>query len=199
MSIIDKLLYRTGTCPWWFCFTFDNPLRRLMQNPEDILKGLVHDGDTVLDIGCGMGYFSLPLAGIVGSSGRVICMDLQDKMLDAVKRRATRAGLVNRIKFIKCTPETLGLTETTDFALAFWMVHEVRNKPKFFQEIREVLGDSGKLLLVEPKLHVTKVAFEATVSSALAAGFKILYRPNIKISMAVLLQRSNNRIIKAES
>lgn len=187
MSIIDKLLYRTGTCPWWFCFTFDNPLRRLIQKPEEILNGLVYEGDTALDIGCGMGYFSLALARIVGNSGKVICVDLQEKMLDGVRRRAERAGLINRMEFIKCTPDTLGLREKADFALVFWMMHEVRNKPKLFQEVRDVLGDSSTLLLVEPKLHVTEAAFEATVSSALDTGFKILSRPGIKISMAALL------------
>jgi hypothetical protein len=45
-------------CPWWLCFTFDNPVRRLLHNPEQILGGLIQPGQTVADIGCGMGYFS---------------------------------------------------------------------------------------------------------------------------------------------
>jgi len=187
MSLIDKLLWRTGTCPWWLCFTFYNPLRRIIQNPESILQGLVHKGDKVLDIGCGMGYFSLPLAGMVGSSGNVICVDLQDKMLEAVRRKATKAGLIKIMEFQKCAPDTLGLTENADFALAFWMMHEVQNKQKFFQEVWGSLRDGGTFLIVEPELHVTRAAFEVTVSTALAAGFKILSRPSVKISMAALL------------
>jgi hypothetical protein len=70
------------------------------------------------------------------------------------------------------------------------MVHEVSNKPKFFQEVRASLRDGGTFLIVEPKLHVTKTAFEETVAAAQAAGFKILSRPGVKISMAVLLTRS---------
>jgi ubiquinone/menaquinone biosynthesis C-methylase UbiE len=76
MTIADKILFRNVTCPWWVCFTFDNPLRRVLQNPQKILSGLVNQGQTALDIGCGMGYFSIPLAQLVGSSGNVVCVDL---------------------------------------------------------------------------------------------------------------------------
>ena len=187
MSLLDKLLCRTGTCPWWLCFTFDNPLRRIIQNPENILHGLVREGDTALDIGCGMGYFSLPLAGMVGSSGKVVCVDLQEKMLDAVRRKAERTGLIKVMKFQQCTSDSLGVTESADFALAFWMVHEVRNKNRFFQDVRGSLKATGKLLIVEPKLHVSRNAFDTTLSIALAEGFKVVDRPNVTISMAALL------------
>jgi SAM-dependent methyltransferase len=92
--------------------------------------------------------------------------------------------------FHQSTPETLGLSESADFAVAFWMVHEVSNKSKFLQEVRGSLKNGGTFLIVEPKLHATKTAFEETVASAQAAGFKILSRPSVKISMAVLLTRA---------
>ncbi len=58
---------RSGNvCPWWLCPTFDNPLRRLIHNPDRILAGLVRPGEIALDLGCGMGYFSIPLARLVG-------------------------------------------------------------------------------------------------------------------------------------
>jgi len=188
VSLLDALLYGRGTCPWWLCFTFDNPLRRRIQNPEDILRGLVHEGNTVLDIGCGMGYFSLPLARLVGGSGRVICVDLQKEMLEAASKRAERAGLADVMTFHQSSSERLGLAEQADFALAFWMIHEVQNKPKLFQEVRGSLRAGGIFLVVEPKMHVSKAAFEATIATALASGFEILSRPIVKISMAVLLK-----------
>jgi ubiquinone/menaquinone biosynthesis C-methylase UbiE len=187
MSLLDSLFYRKGTCPWWLCFTFDNPLRRRLQNPDDVLRGLVREGETVLDIGCGMGYLSLPLARMVGSNGRVICVDLQKEMLEAVRKRAERAGLAKSMTFHQGSPDSLGLSEKADFAVAFWMVHEVGNKPKFLQEVRASLRDGATFLIVEPKLHVTITAFEETVAAAQATGFKILSRPSVKISMAVLL------------
>jgi ubiquinone/menaquinone biosynthesis C-methylase UbiE len=188
MTIADKLLFRTGTCPWWLCFTFDNPLRRVLQNPRMILEGVVQRGQTALDIGCGMGYFSIPLAQLVGHSGIVTCVDLQQHMLDAARQRAERAGVSDIVKFHRCTHDSLGLTGKADFALAFWMVHEVPDKQRFLREIKEALKPHGQLLLAEPRLHVSRRGFDATVSTAVSAGFQIAAEPRVSMSMAVLLK-----------
>ena len=50
--------------------------RRWVQDPEEIVKPYVRRGSTVLDIGCGMGYFTIPLAGLVGEEGQVIALDI---------------------------------------------------------------------------------------------------------------------------
>lgn len=84
-------------CPWWLAYTFDNPLRRILHPPEKVLSGLVSQGQTVLDIGCGMGHFSIGMARMVGESGRVIALDLQDQMLDRVRRRAEKQRLSDRL------------------------------------------------------------------------------------------------------
>ena len=191
MKFIDRLLFRERhTCPWWLCFTFDNPLRRLIQNPDLILRGLVQPGQTVLDIGCGMGYFSLPLARLVGPNGTVICVDMQAQMLEAARRKAGKAGLDSRMRFQRCTENSLGLTTAADFALTFWMVHEVNHQDKFLREIKESLNPSGTLLIAEPKLHVTRVDFNKTVSTALEEGFVMAAEPKVSMSMAVLLRKS---------
>ena len=87
----------TFTCPWWLLFTFDNPLRKLIHDPIKILSPFVESGDTVLDVGCGMGYFSLGLAELVGEKGKVIAADLQPQMLAGLSKRAASAGLDERI------------------------------------------------------------------------------------------------------
>jgi ubiquinone/menaquinone biosynthesis C-methylase UbiE len=191
MHVIDKLLFRERhTCPWWLCFIFDNPFRRLIQNPDLILRGLVQPGQTVLDIGCGMGYFSLPLARLVGEKGTVICVDMQAEMLEATRRKAVKAGLDKIMQFQRCTENSLGLTTSADFALAFWMVHEVSHRDKFLGEIKESLKPGGILLIAEPKLHVTRADFNKTVSTALKEGFVITAEPVVPMSMAVLLGKS---------
>jgi ubiquinone/menaquinone biosynthesis C-methylase UbiE len=188
MTFPDKLFHRQGTCPWWFCFAFDNPIRRKLQDPEKVLAGLVQEGQTVYDIGCGMGYFSLTLARMVGETGTVICVDLQKEMLAAARHRAERAGLADRIRFKQCTPQSLELDAVADFALAFWMVHEVPDKQRFLGEINKSLKPGGTLLLVEPKIHVTRQGFNATISAAQAVGFEEAAEPNVPLSMAVLLK-----------
>ena len=59
-------------CPNWLIGAFDNPLRRLIQNPDRIVSGRVGPGQTAADIGCGIGYFTIPLARLVGSQGKVL-------------------------------------------------------------------------------------------------------------------------------
>jgi len=190
MNLLDKALYRgQHTCPWWLCFTFDNPLRRRLQNPDLILNGLVQQGQTALDIGCGMGYFSLALARAVGPAGKVICIDMQDKMLETAGRKAERAELSKVMQFHRCTADNLGLKVTADFALAFWMVHEVRDRRKFLGEVRDLLKAGGTFLIVEPKLHVAAADFNETVSQAVALGFEVAARPVISMSRAVLFKK----------
>jgi ubiquinone/menaquinone biosynthesis C-methylase UbiE len=174
-------------CPWWFCWAFDNPLRRLVHNPERILAGLVQPGQTALDLGCGMGYFSIPLARLVGPEGRVICVDLQEPMLSAVRRRAERAGVADRIRLHRAGPDGIGLGDTADFALAFWMLHEVPDQAALLAEVGACLAPGGRLLIVEPRIHVGGAAFERSVEVAVGAGFVQVARPDVALSRAVVL------------
>ena len=174
-------------CPWWLCPIFDNPLRRLFQNPSRILAGLVQPGEIALDLGCGMGYFSIPLARLVGPQGKVICVDLQEQMLAGVRRRAERAGVSDRIRLHQAGTDGLGLAETADFALAFWMLHEVPDQAAFLAEVRACLKPGGRLLIAEPRIHVGRAAFERSVEVAASNGWRLGGRPAIALSRAVVL------------
>jgi len=179
---------KTFVCPWWLIYSFDNPLRRLLQRPERILDGLVAPGDRCLDVGCGMGYFTIPLAHMVGPSGRVTAVDLQQRMLEGAARRARKRGVDARITL--STPDQPGWSapEQYDFALAFWMVHEVPDQEAFLGQLRRVLRRGGRLLVVEPLLHVSGRDFARSVERALAAGFVDAGRPRVAFSRSVILQ-----------
>lgn len=190
MGWFEKLMRMNDrVCPWWICYTFDNPLRRLVHDPGRLLEPYVKSAMTAVDIGCGMGYFTLGAAKLVGPEGRVIAVDLQQQMLTTLERRARRAGLSDRIVPHRCQPDRLGVEEPADFALAFWMVHEVKDKPRFFAQISAFLKPGGRLLLVEPKLHVTRSRFERTVETCREAGFRLLGEPVVALSCAVLMER----------
>ncbi len=133
-------------CPWWGGYFLDNPLRRLIHNPEKIVSPYAKLGMTVMDVGCGMGLFSIAAAKMVGDQGRVIAVDLQEKMLVVLRRRAEQAGVADRIKTHKCQRDRLGIDAQADFALAFMMIHEVPDQRRLFSEIYTYLKPGGKLL-----------------------------------------------------
>jgi ubiquinone/menaquinone biosynthesis C-methylase UbiE len=153
-----------------------------------ILQPYVRKGDVVADLGTGMGYFAIALANLVGPSGRVLAIDLQKPMLARAQKRAARHKLTARITFRQCTPTRLGLEEKIDFGLAFWMVHEVSNLGEFFTEIAAALNPEAAFLVVEPRGHVPKTAFERSLNLAAAAGLTAKSRPKIALSHAAVLQ-----------
>ncbi len=186
---VSTTISGSHTCPWWLLFTFDNPLRRLVHDSQKILRPYVKQGNTVLDVGCGMGFFTLGLAELVGKDGRVFAADLQKQMLAGLRKRARKAGLFECIQLYQSTPDDIGVDEPVDFALAFWMVHEVRQPLLFLRQIHNLLVPGGKFLIVEPRIHVSGKAFAQTVSLAEDAGLRRLKQPKIRASRAVLLEK----------
>jgi ubiquinone/menaquinone biosynthesis C-methylase UbiE len=175
-------------CPWWLCFTFDNFIRRRLQNPFKILSPYIKEGYQVLDVGPGMGYFTIPAAKLVGATGRVVAADLQKHMLAAILRRAVKAGVQDRIILHQTEPDRIGVSCLFDFCLVFWMVHEVSDRKRFLSDIAAVLKPGGTMLLAEPKLHVSKVNFNLTLNICLEIGLQVSEQPKIFISNAVLLK-----------
>jgi 2-polyprenyl-3-methyl-5-hydroxy-6-metoxy-1,4-benzoquinol methylase len=181
-----------GVCPFWVGYFLVCPLRRLYQNPRKLLEPYVRGGVKVLDVGCAMGFFSLPLAEIVGDGGMVVCIDIQEKMIHKLEKRALKAGLSERIRTRIARDKSLcldDLKEQIDFALAFAVVHEVPDAEIFFSEIFKTLKPSGTFLIAEPGGHVTEEVFEKTVSIAKKIGFRQISRPQIRASRTVLLEK----------
>jgi ubiquinone/menaquinone biosynthesis C-methylase UbiE len=191
MKPFDKIHFLDRElCPWWFAYTFDNPVRRLLHRPERVVGPYVKEGMTALDIGCGMGHFTIGMAKLVGVNGRVIAVDLQQKMLDRVKRRAVRGGVDDRISLRLCNVGDIGVSEQADFVLTFWMAHEVPDAKLMFGQIYAILKDGGKWLLAEPKLHTSLDRFEKVLSEAVASGFTVVARPAVTMSYAAVLEKS---------
>ena len=164
----------TFVCPWWGGYFIDNPLRRLLHNPEAILGRFVGPAMTVMDVGCGMGYFAIAMAKRVGDQGRVIAVDLQQPMLDVLRRRAERAGVADRIEVHRCESNRLGVHVQADFALAFAMLHEVPDQQRLLGEIHACLKPGGRLLVAEPRLHVSGRAFRRSVAWGEEVGLGVV-------------------------
>lgn len=179
----------THVCPWQIVFTFDNFLRPLLHNTDTLFGPYVRPGMTVLDVGCGAGFNALGLARLVGASGRVIAADLQSEMLRMVETKAAKAGFSDRIRLHRCEAGRIGVSDTVDFALAFWMVHEVPEAHAFLNEVAGLLRSGGALFIAEPLFHVSRMRFEQTVKEAVSAGLQLSVRPKVGFSRAAVLAK----------
>jgi 2-polyprenyl-3-methyl-5-hydroxy-6-metoxy-1,4-benzoquinol methylase len=172
----DRMKPKTGdhVCPYWVGYLLASPLRRLIDSPKKLLAPYVGTGMTVLDMGCAMGYFSLPLARMVGASGCVIGVDVQERMLGVLRKRARRQGLDSIVETRFCTQNDLKLDDLMgriDLALAFHVVHEMTRPDRFFRECYEAVRPGGKLIVVEPVGHVSEENCRRILDLATAYGF----------------------------
>ncbi len=162
-------------CPCWVGYFLLNPLRNLFESPNKVFDSCIRPGMVVLEPGCGMGFFTLPLARMVGEAGKVIAVDIQPGMLARLKRRAGRAGLTDRIQLRKANESGLNIEDlhgTVDFAAAIHVVHETPNPGRFFREIFETLRPGGRLLMIEPRGHVSRGDFFNSMAKAESVGFR---------------------------
>ena len=183
-------------CPWWLGYFLVSPLRRLYQDPRVILRPWVSEGMTVLEPGPGMGFFTLEMARLVAPRGRVVAVDVQPRMLEALVRRARRAGLEERIEVRTATGQALGvddLEERVDFVLAFAVVHELPSAAAFFAQVFRALKPGGRMLVAEPRHHVSEAALAETVALAERVGFEREPAPKIRGSRSVVLARPRAR------
>jgi ubiquinone/menaquinone biosynthesis C-methylase UbiE len=186
---LNWIFNKNHVCPWWLAYSFDNPIRKLFHKPQQMLAPYVREGMLVMDMGCGMGFFSIGMAKLVGDRGRVIAVDLQSKMLAVTQKRARRIGLENRVTTHKCRPDAIGIKETVDFILTFWMVHEIPDKTEFFGQLHANLDSKGKLLMAEPKMHVTAKRFQEILARARTVGLQLADQPPIRFSHSAVLEK----------
>ena len=189
----ESLSRKRHVCPWWLGYTFDNPIRKLFHQPQKLLAPYLKAGMRAMDVGCGMGYFSIAMAKMVGEKGKVFCVDLQSKMLEITEKRARRANLDRRMAFYRCEPDNLSIAEKMDFILSFWMVHEVNDQKDFFSQLPSNLNPGGKILIAEPKIHVTDGDFQQTLEIAQFSGLRICGQPAIRFSHAALFSKNEKK------
>jgi len=175
-------------CPHQFSFFLDNWLRRLIQHPKKIVGPYIEVGDTVIDMGCGPGYFTIDMAKMVGSQGRVIAVDIQEKMLDYVRKKAHRHGVAQRIDYLLVGAQESGLSHQVDFILAFYMIHETPDVHQTLITFKRLLKQGGKILAVEPKMHVKQPAFEDMIAKAEQIGLKAVDFPKYVSSRSVVFE-----------
>jgi len=141
---IAQTMHFTGA-PWL--------VRESRQREEDcrtMLKALeVKPGQTVCDMGCGNGFYTLQLARLVGPRGLVYAVDIQPEMLQMLAHNAAEAGLTN-IRPVLGTPIDPRLpVAAIDMMLCVDVYHEFSHPEAMLAKIRESLAPNGQMVLVE--------------------------------------------------
>lgn len=204
LPLINKLIIGQGyekemikmekhrVCPVERAGHLEGRLRSWIQNPEKILGPYVRKGMAVLDMGCGPGFFSVPMARMVGETGRVVACDLQTGMLKKLADKIEDTDIQERIILHQCQENRIGVSGAFDFALAFYMIHELPDQQSFFKELSGLMKKDGKVFIVEPPFHVSRADFSKTLMMAEATGFSTVSRPKFLFSKAVVLQCGKN-------
>ena len=181
---------RYRVCPMERAGALESGIRYLLHAPRKILQPYVRKGMLALDLGCGPGFFTRTLAELVGPEGKVIAADLQEGMLARLRRKIQGTELEQRITTHQCTSDRIGLTAECDFVLVFYMLHEVPDQQVFLREVRTLLKPSGKVLIVEPKFHVSKKDMLRSIRMMEQSGFKVTAEPKVFLSRAVVIERA---------
>jgi len=177
----------------------DSPERRAVLPPKEILvQNNLHKGQTLVDIGCGTGYFTLAGAEIVGEAGKAVGLDTSAEMISHLENKILVKGYSNTHLLLS--------EEYADFAVLGFIFHEVDNKARFLQEIRRVLKPSGTLLILEwakneqlqggPPLH-HRLSMKEAADFLTSGGFEV--RKNGNIGLQYYSIRGESRVSGAVS
>lgn len=127
------------------------PEREQEERASKLLEALaIKPGWTVADLGCGNGFHALPMAKMVGESGRILAVDIQPQMLKLLERRAKEAGVEDRITPILATATDPKLPpNSVDLLIMVDVYHEISHPEQVLAHIRRALKPGGRAVWVE--------------------------------------------------
>jgi SAM-dependent methyltransferase len=185
------MMEKSSVCPWWMGYMLLIPIRKISHNPQTIAGPYLKPGMKVIDYGSAMGYFSIPMARMVGAGGKVFCFDIQPKMFDKLTKRAVRAGVETIVEPKLITgneSDYYGMGQVADFALLFAVAHEVPDQESLFEHLYAMLKPGAHLYFAEPPGHVSASDFDRSIAMAEKAGFRIAVNANKK-KLTVVFQK----------
>jgi ubiquinone/menaquinone biosynthesis C-methylase UbiE len=167
----------------------DDPNRRKWLPPDELIAVLhLSEGDQVVDVGAGTGYFAIPMAAAVGPHGRIFAVDVSREMLGHLQSRLAEAGIGN----VQCFEGEAGSTGLPSacanvvFMANVW--HEFDDHASVLREVRRLLRPGGRTAVLDwrpdaepdhgpPIAH--RIAPAAAKASLETGGFSVATARNI--------------------
>jgi precorrin-6B methylase 2 len=145
-----------GGIPW-----LDRAGRDEEERPEVVINALsLRGGETVADLGAGSGYFSFRIAPKIGSRGKVLAVEIQAEMIEALRRRA-KEQKVSNVEIIKGTESDPHLSASSvDVVLMVDVYHELAYPFEVMTAVRRALKPGGRVVFVEYRKEDPKVTIK---------------------------------------
>ncbi len=142
--------------PW-----LDRPERDNEERPEIVVDALgLRGGEVVADLGAGSGYFTFRIARKVGRRGRVLAVDIQDAMLETIRRRA-QAQSVTNVQVVKASETDPHLpVNGVDVVLLVDVYHELSYPFEVMTRVRQALKFGGRVVFVEYRKEDPQVSIK---------------------------------------
>lgn len=143
--------------PYWMAFVLVGPLRRFLFNPRKIIDDSgIKEGQTVLEIGCGPGFFTEFISEKIGRRGRLIAQDVQPQMLAKLEKRMARFPVKENIELMLANSSKLNLaSESVDYIFAANVFEEIAKEGELKRtanELYRVLKPNCLLLFGEHRV-----------------------------------------------
>jgi ubiquinone/menaquinone biosynthesis C-methylase UbiE len=164
--------------PHQFSALLEHPLRLQYRNVSETLAEMgFQAGMTVLDLGCGSGLFTVEMARMVGATGKVFAVDLQQPLLAAAKQRAAAAGVEDRIRFYQAGATALPMDDqSVDLAVMIATFGEIDDKLEALAELKRVLKAGARLAISEELPDPAYLPPPLVRQQLLEAGFQPIHR-----------------------
>lgn len=128
----------------------DNPRRRETLPVDKVLREVgLKEGDILADVGCGIGYFSIPAAQVVGSTGMVYALDIEEEMVKELEKRM-EAQNIDHIQTVVTEEYDLKLhNNSVSTVFICTVLHEIQDRKRFLNEAKRILQEEGKIAVVD--------------------------------------------------